>query len=175
MSDILDKVLSDRDPLQKLLSYIPGFKGYYERSNRRDADKLLRETLATRIEQVWQRISSVQRDLLNSGGLMYIDDLESAAIKLRTFADRVRNATYGYAGIFDAVNVNTAELDKLHAYDLALFEYVERLHKAVDHVEQSLGSEGLPAAIRNLTSIAQESIDTFNLRGEVVLGKTTTE
>ncbi len=35
MSDIFDKVAEDRDPLKKLLSKIPGFKGYVERGDRR--------------------------------------------------------------------------------------------------------------------------------------------
>lgn len=175
MSDILDKVLQDRDPLQKLLGYIPGFKGYFERQNRRDADKLMRETLATRVRQVYQRVSALQRELITQSGLQYVDDMEAAAIKMQTFADRIRNATYGYAGIFDAVNVNTAELDRLHAYDLALFEYVDRLNAAVDHIQQSMGTDGLPAAIRNLTTIAQETIDTYNLREEVILGQSSVE
>jgi len=169
MSDILDKVLADRNPLEKLLAYVPGVKGYYERQDRRDADKLLRETLATRIEKIWQRVSAIQRELVSSGGLQYVDDLEAAAIKLRTFADRVRNATYGYAGVFDAVNVNTEELNLIYAYDLAMFEYVDSMNQAVDHIEQSMGSDGLPATIRNLTTIAQEAIDTFNLRVETIL------
>jgi hypothetical protein len=32
-----------------------------------------------------------------------------------------------------------------------------------------MGSDGLPATIRNLTTIAQEAIDTFNLRVETIL------
>ncbi len=175
MSDILDKVLQDRDPLQKLLSYVPGFKGYFERQDRRDADKLIRETLATRVRQVYQRVSALQRELVSQSGLQYIDDLEAAAIKMQTFADRIRSAAYGYAGIFDAINVNTAELDQLYAYDLALFEFVDRLNLAVDHVQELMGTDGLPAAIRNLTTISQEMIDTYNLREEVILGKSSVE
>ena len=52
MSDqIFDKVSSDLDPFKKILSYIPGFKGYMERQKRRDADALLRQTIADRFEQ----------------------------------------------------------------------------------------------------------------------------
>jgi hypothetical protein len=40
-----------------------------------------------------------------------VDDLEGAAIKLRQFIDRVRTASYGYAGFFDAVKVRSEELD----------------------------------------------------------------
>ena len=57
MSDLTDqlfgKVSSDIDPFKKILGYIPGFKGYIERQKRRDADKLLRDTIADRIEVKW--------------------------------------------------------------------------------------------------------------------------
>ena len=94
MSDqIFDKVKSDMDPFKKILSYIPGFKGYMERQARRDSDKLLRETIADRFEQQWGRISDMQREFINSGDIQYVDDLEASAIKLRTFVDRVRRAS----------------------------------------------------------------------------------
>ena len=67
MSDFFDKVTEDRDPLKKLLSKIPGFKGYVERGDRRLSDKLLRETIANEYEAHYQRISGLQRDLISQG------------------------------------------------------------------------------------------------------------
>jgi hypothetical protein len=171
MSDLLDKVFSDQDIFKKILGKIPGFKGYIERQSRRDADKLLRETIAAQFEALWQRISVVQRDLANEGGLMYVDDLENAAIKLRTFADRIRLASYGHSSLFEAVKINEAELAKLYEYDNALLEYVEKIGAAIDNVEASIGTEGLPAAVRNLRSLARESIEAFDKREEVILTK----
>ncbi len=172
MSDILDKVLSDRDPIQKILSYIPGFKGYFERQNRRDADKLLRENVAQRFEEIYQRLSSTQRDLVAQGDLKNVGALEEAAIKTRTFADRIRHATYGYAGLFDAVDVNTEELQRLYQFDLALLQYSDSLNTALDNVNASIGSDGLPAAIRNLVSLTREAIEVYDRRKEVILGET---
>ena len=37
MSDFFGRVTGDQDPIKKLASYIPGFKGYIERENRRAA------------------------------------------------------------------------------------------------------------------------------------------
>ena len=49
MSDLFETVKGGQDIFKKLLSYIPGFSGYVERSNRRAADKLLRDQVAGRI------------------------------------------------------------------------------------------------------------------------------
>lgn len=175
MSDIHDKVLSDRDPIEKILSYVPGFQGYFDRQNRRDADKLLREVIANRFEELYQHVSAVQRDFVSQGELKYVDDLEASAIKIRTFADRVRNATYGYAGLFDAVHVNSEELEQMYNYDIALLQYSESIENAITNVERSVGSDGLPAALRNLESLTREAIVTYDRRKELILGTTSTQ
>jgi hypothetical protein len=50
-----------------------------ERQNRRDADKILRETVARRFEEHWKRASELQVELVNSGMIQYVDDMEKAA------------------------------------------------------------------------------------------------
>jgi hypothetical protein len=170
MSDLFDQVKSDRDIFSRILSKIPGFSGYIERNNRRASDKLLRQVVADRFSEQWQRISGLQRDLVSSGDISLVDDLEGAAIKLRQFIDRVRTGAYGYAGFFDAVKVNEAELAQIYQYDLSLLEMVDETKNAVDNVETSIGTDGLQASIRNLTNVAQKAVAAYNRRGEVIQG-----
>jgi hypothetical protein len=170
MSDLFERVTADQDIFKKILSKVPGFQGYIDRNNRRQSDKLLRQTVADRYEEQWQRISGLQRDLISSGDISLVDDLEAAAIKVRQFIDRVRTASYGYAGFFDAVKINSDELAKVYQFDLTLLEMVDKVKSAIDNVETSIGSDGLPAAIRNLVSAAQQCIDAFNRRNEAMMG-----
>jgi hypothetical protein len=171
MSDqIYDKVDSDLDPFKKIASKIPGFGGYIERQKRRDSDKLLRETIADQFDQQYQRISSLQRDLISEGEIGYVDDLEASAIKLRTFSDRVRRATRGYSGLFDAVKINEEELALLYQYDVQMLDLVDEVSRAIDNVEASIGSDGLPASIRHLKSVSQQCIDVYDRREVVILG-----
>lgn len=169
MSDILGRVMDEQDLFKKLLGKVPGFKGYVDRTNRRAADKLLRETIAGRFDALGQRISALQRDLISQGGLSWVDDLEAAAIKLRTFTDRVRTASYGYAGFFDAVKINSDELALIYQYDLSLLEAGDEVERAIDNVEAAIGTDGLGAAIRQLTQQAQKCIEAFDKRTEVIL------
>jgi len=170
MSDIFNNVSEDRDPITKLLAKIPGFKGYIEREDRRMSDKLLREIIAKEYEAQYQRISSVQRELISHGGLAYLDDIENAAIKLRQFIDRVKTASYGYAGLFDAIKINAEELTAIYQYDLTLLEHVNVVSSAIDNVESSIGTDGLPASIRHLISTSQEVLDAFNKRSDALKG-----
>lgn len=171
MSDFFGRVTGDQDPIKKLLSYIPGFSGYIERSNRRAADKLVRDPVAQRFEDLYKRTSRLQADIISQGGIEHIDDIEKASLQIRTFADKIRNATYGYSGFFDAVKINEEELAKLYAFDSAFFEIADQLNAALDTLENSMGQEeGIPAAIRNLVSLAREATATFDRRYEVING-----
>lgn len=174
MSDLFDQVTSSEDLITKLLAKIPGFAGYIERQNRRAADKLLRDTVANEFEEVWKRISTLQADLVSQGGLEYVDDLENSAIKYRQFIDRVKNASYGYSGVFDAIKINEAELAKIYSYDLSMLTLVDEANRAVDTVEASIGTDGMPAAIRNLRTVAGKAVDVFNHRSEIVLAQNQT-
>ncbi len=170
MSDLFDRVLKDQDIFKKLLGKIPGFDGYIERNNRRMADKLVREKIADEYEELWQRLSGLQVELINQGELKYVDDLEAAAVKLRQFIDRVRTAAYGYTGFFDAVKIKEADLERVYKYDLALFDLADEVSRGIDNIEQSIGTDGLPAAIRNVVSIAKKCVKAFDKRSEVMLG-----
>src|SRR5512144_2266903 len=92
MDEFLQKVTSQQDPFKKLASYIPGFGGYIERQNRRDADKLLRDTVARRFDEQWKRASQIQVDMVSQGMIDYVDDMEKAALQLRTFIDEISTA-----------------------------------------------------------------------------------
>jgi hypothetical protein len=169
MADIFDQVTNQEDFFRKILSKIPGFSGYVERTNRRSADKLLRDTIADHFEALWQKISSLQRDMVSSGGIEKVQDIESAAIKIRQFIDRIRNAAYGYAGFFDAVKVDAKALGLIYQHDLQLLNLENEVDRAIDNVTSSLGTDGQPAAVRNLVSVSQQCLDAFEKRKEVII------
>lgn len=171
MSDYMGKVTGEQDIFKKLASYIPGFNGYVERQNRRAADKILRETVARRFGELYKRASALQTDLINQGKLEFVDDMEAAVIKIQTFMDKIQTATYGYSGFFDAVKINEKELEALYNFDMAFFDLGDQIGRALDNVEASLGDEAaLPAAIRNLGTLARQAVETFERRYEVING-----
>lgn len=168
MSDLYDRVVSQQDALKKLIAKIPGFKGYFAMVDRRQADKVLREVIADRYQVLWTRLSAIQRDLVKAGKIELIDDIEEASLKLRIFIDRVKTAAYGYTGFFDAVKINEAEMTQLYQYDLTLMDLVEAVSSAIDNLEASIDTDGFPAALRNTVQKAQDSIDAFNKRSELM-------
>jgi hypothetical protein len=170
MADIHGTVEESRTKVEKVLNFIPGWKGYQERQNRRKADQLLRQKLAEKLAEQRRKIDTAQKDLISQGRLDLVDDLGSAVTQLQTFLDRVRLASYGYSGVFDAVKIKQAELEKLYTFDAALVEYVERLDAATDHLQSAIPTgEGLEDAVRTIKVITREANSTFDQREHLIV------
>ena len=169
MSDLLSKISESRGGLEKLVASIPGYKGYKEKEMRREADRLLRETLARKYEEQWSRLNGVQKRLLGSGGIEYLDDVESAAIKLRGFIDKLRTAAMGYGGIFDAVKVKEAQLDQLYQFDSALNDGILQISGTIDAIDAAIvAKQGVPEAISRFDDQCRYLVTTFEQRKHVL-------
>jgi hypothetical protein len=171
MGDIYEKVKDSRNLVEKLGSIIPGWKGYQERQERRKADQLMRQTLAEKLAGQRKRLDTAQKALIEAGKIELVDDLGSAVTQLQTFIDRVRLASYGYSGLFDAVKINQAELEQMYNFDVALFEYVDRLDAANDRLREAIDTgEALKETTRIIQDICREANSTFDEREHVIMG-----
>ncbi len=172
MSGLVDKISASRGSFEKLMEAIPGYKGYKDKEIRREADRILRETLARRYEEQWSRLADIQKRLLATGGIEWLDDVAAAAVKLRGFIDKLRTAALGYGGLFDAVRVDEAQLDKLYAFDNALADGVAQVSGTIDQIEQAIaGTQGalsIPDAIKHLDDQCRYLVNTFEQRKEVL-------
>jgi hypothetical protein len=168
-TDLYDQISGDRGGIESFMGKIPGYKGYKEKEMRREADKLLRDVLARRLEEQWRRLPDIQKQLLSSGQIQWLDDIEGATMKLQTLIDRIKTATYGYAGFFDAVRVKEDELDQLYNFDMALDEEVDQITAAIDELGVTVMSkDGVGEAITHLTATVSAANETFSRRKDVL-------
>jgi hypothetical protein len=148
-----------RNWIEKISAKIPGYSGYIDRENRRDADKRHRESLANDIRAIKAPLNDVMKDLTNGGRLFEVTPIDSALKKLDKIENRVRFATYGYAGFFDAVKIEQAQLDAIYRFDLSLVEQVEKIEADLTELRAQAGTaEGLKTAAAKLIA----SIDAFD-------------
>lgn len=172
MTDILDHINESDSALEKLVSKIPGLGDFFERNDLRAADKLLREKLANRVADQQRRVNDLQQQMSSGQSLMLLDDMERAQTQLGTFADSIRTASYGYAGLFDRVKKNKKELTKMYEYDNRLYENIQDISTALDGIQAAIdGGEGLPAAVRQLGDTSRTAMKAFRRREEAILGE----
>jgi len=166
------RIEDSRGGLESLISKIPGYHGYKEKENRRAADKLLRDQLTKQLGEQRRRLAELQRNLVDSGGLLMVDDLDRAVTKVQKLADKIRTASYGYAGIFDAVKVKENELDALYAFDEGMLEQVASVQTAIDALSTAIDTSGdVKSAIKAVVSAAGAAETTWRKRESTITGE----
>jgi hypothetical protein len=170
MDDLRETVQSAMGGLESLVSKIPGYKGYKDKELRREADKLLRMEVAAKFDDQRKRLSELQMQLISQAQIEFVDDLERAVMKLQLLIDRLRTASYGYAGLFDAVKVKEEQLDALYEFDNQMLTFVDEVAADVDLVASSITSkEGVGVAIAELVVTVEEANQAFGHREEMIL------
>lgn len=169
MSDLRERIEKDEGSLQRLMSHIPGFRGYRERQIRRKADQLVREHLVTLLDDIRTALKGVISKWVEEGKLAQLDTLDRLLGKLTKARDNLRFADYGYTGWFDAVKIKEDELDALYSYDLRLREEIVDIDGTVQTL--SAASENELAACIDATGeqIAQLQ-HAIDHRGEITTG-----
>lgn len=168
----MDPVQSAKDQMGGIESFfakLPGIKGYREKEIRRDADKQVRDNLARRLESRRRKLTALQSDLLESGGLMWMDDVERVVGRLQLFIDRIKTASYGYAPLWGINKVKEDDLDRLVAFDQDLYAQLGPLDEAIGKLEQAVqANEGIKEALRSTGDLLAGFNETFSRRAEVI-------
>lgn len=171
MEDILGKAKAQQNKLEQLVSKLPLYQGYKEKELRRETDKLLRDSLAEACKAQWERIADLQRQMVTGGLLAYVDDLQAAETRLRRFMDRIRNASYGYGGLFDAIKVDEETLDAVYDFDASLMEQINAIAASLDGVQEAIDTgTGVPTAIRKAVEAAGIANQIFGQRDKLLRG-----
>jgi hypothetical protein len=147
MEPILNRARAGRNALEQIADSIPGFQGYRDKELRRDADRLQREHLASRLEEVRRGLDGLALSASRSGALGAINDIETARKRLDRVVARIRYADRGYAGFFDPVKVEEAALDQVYQADLSLLAGVDAARSAVPSADKPEGLGALLAAL----------------------------
>jgi hypothetical protein len=155
MDRILDKAREGQNLLEKIANLIPGFKGYREKELRRDADRLQREYLASRLDECKKPLNDISAAVSRSGNLDVINDIETARKRLDKVANRIRYADRGYAGFFDAIKVKEDALERVYQFDLRLVGGVEAIR---DTANAATGAPDVTQAVRDMIT-AIDAVD----------------
>lgn len=168
--DLTEKIQAGQNKVEELMLRIPGYAGYKQKEQRREADKLLRVHVARQYEEQLKQLNELQYTLSSQGQLRIIVALERASMKLQLLIDRIRNASYGYAGLFDAIKVNEDTLDALYDFDQSMLEGVDTVSGVLDELASPEGGAQLTVSeVNKLVSILETLNSAFGQRQEIVL------
>lgn len=175
MSDkkFLEKTREEMGLMEKILSYIPGYRGYKEKELRRESDRLVRMQAVNRLKEAK---TLLRRSLTNPYTLKKISEEDSWRIntfmmRLDRAVQRIERAVAGYAGVFDAIKVKEDKLDKILEYDLQLIERSEELKKNAEKlVSMKVGEDDWRSLLEKLISSVEELDSLVDSRSEILRG-----
>lgn len=172
MSELYERIVSERGGFEKMMQRIPGFSGYLDLAARRAADRQVREYVARMIADRLGRLTSLQKRVLEQpGGLSLMSAMESARTQWQTYHDRVNTAAPGYSGFFALNKIDGEDLEKIYAFDEAQARYADLFTAGLDALEKALGAnDELRDAVSALETVGREANDAFKLRDEVLSG-----
>lgn len=130
VDDLREHIKSEEGGLERLMRYVPGFSGYKDREERRQADQIQRSFMAESLTRERNRLSDVGSILMAHGGLRLLPDVDRIKNQFDRVIERVRHASQGYAGFYDAIRINEAELDRMYEFDLALLADISAIGEA---------------------------------------------
>jgi hypothetical protein len=171
MSDaFVEQAKDQRSVLERLVKGLPFIRGYTDKETRRNADYRLRQLIASELDAARTALYNVQMELVNGGGLLFVDSVDRTVTRLQTLSDRIKNASYGYAGLFDTVGIEKDQLDALHRYDVNMLGSVATIETAVAALAQSLGDKStIDPAVRQVDAAINELAATFDRRGQAIV------
>src|SRR6185437_6057770 len=114
-----------------------------------------------------QRLTRVQQTLLAARRLDQLAPVYQAAGRFQHFIDRLRTATYGYAGLRDATPVDERALDQLYQFDLALADGIDETGAKIGAIEQAAEGGDLRAPLADLDATVRDLQARFDARADV--------
>ncbi|MBI4746937.1 MAG: hypothetical protein HY774_00490 [Acidobacteria bacterium] len=154
-------VNSRKNWLERLADKIPGLGDYLDRDRRREIDKVLREQVADRLRHIKTIPNNVLRDLSDNGRLFEVGPLDRILKKLDKMENRIRFATYGYSGFFDAVKIDDFELDQIYQFDLTLLDLAEIIEADANVVAAQAGEA---ATLKAAAAALEKNIDALDAK-----------
>jgi hypothetical protein len=124
MAKVPETLRAQRGALERLISRVPGFRGYLGREERREADKLLRDHGAARLERVVRDLE----DVIAKAALEEMGEYQEVVTQVEKLRAELRFADRGYSGFFDEVKLDgDAALEAVYAQDERIVAQVEEL------------------------------------------------
>jgi hypothetical protein len=151
VQDLRQTIDSGRSPFERLVQRIPGFRGYFGRENRRQADDELREFGVSRLERMVSDLHAIVKDL----PLDRIDEMRQVILQAETLRNELRYADQGYSGFFSEIKWDSEELlDAIYARDEQIVESLISLCTVIEEGEFSP-----PDVRRELRSLSRSVAD----------------
>ncbi|MFX1562056.1 MAG: hypothetical protein ACFFDP_01980 [Promethearchaeota archaeon] len=169
---ILEKVDDERTLTQKLMKLIPGWRGYTIKEERRNADRILRDQICSRLRRAQDVIEDIRRAVVEVELEGAYTTIESLGSRTERLISQIEHADYGYRPFFDAIKIKEDDLINMLKFDTWFVETVQEYDKIANDVLNSVENDPETAMkqIKELRRMITDMISKWKNRTDVILG-----
>jgi hypothetical protein len=167
--EILRKAKEEMRLSERILSVIPGFKGYKEKEVRRESDRLIRNHLYRRLKESEDDLKKVFQELSDERLYGPMENMDRLVMEFDRVKARIDHASYGYSGFFDILKIEENDLDEMLSFDSSLIDEVEALSKEIKALKE-VKPEEVNSHLKSIRSSISKIEEAFNERNEKILG-----
>lgn len=167
------KVEEEKRLSEKIMTAIPGFRGYKEKELRRETDKLIRNHLYEKLVEAKSYLKETYQRLVDNRIIETWTGMDRLIAKFDRVSEKINHAFYGYSGFFDAIKIKEDRLDRLIKFDSDLIgsirETAAKTRKFKSEVTDRKFTEA-KTRIEELLKDVDKLEETFNKRKSAILG-----
>lgn len=168
LNSLKSKLQANRDFITRIAVGIPGFKGYVEKAENYDADRMLREFISDKVLGAKKNLALLSGDLSRESDLAVLPDLDSLGNSLEGLLKKVQYAEYGTSGQFSKLKITEEDQNKLLEFDWRLIAQFDDVLALISGLQSSRG-DSLKAALKTVKTKILEFEKTFNERKYVIM------
>jgi ribosomal protein L17 len=169
----LQRIGEDERLLEKIMLAVPGFRGYKAKEQRREADKIIREFLSSRLQEARNMLQDIYEIVAGGKAQVALDPIDKLMAIFDRVSEKVNHASYGYAGFFDATKIEEDDLDRMMSFDTQLVESAKGLAQKVQVFKDDVQAgkfDNLEAYESDLRKTVEGFETTFDQRKDVIEG-----
>ncbi len=158
--------------LEKILRIVPGVGHYQDKEKIRHWDKELRLQIAGKLETLRRSVEDITRELAEAGTLKPLKGLGDINNKLDRVRDKIKFASYGYAGIFDPHKIREPELQKHYEFDLQIAESTVILEAVLEDLKTAAEQRlDINVSVKNMIREIESLEAFFQQRDEFIVSE----
>jgi len=169
----LQKIGEGEQLLEKIMLAVPGFRGYKAKEQRREADKVIRDYVYSKLQEARNGLQDVYQAVAESRVPEALHPIDRLTAIFDRVSEKVHHASYGYAGFFDATKTDEDDLDRMINFDTQLVEGAKGLAQRVQAFRDEVQTgkfENLEAYESELRKTVEGFETVFDQRKDVIEG-----
>lgn len=162
--DIRGQVDASRGILKKIQLVIPGFRGYRQLEDLRQADELLRKQVASYLQQAEAALQDFRSNLALQQDFSDLTTIASTLSRMQQFEGELLHSQQGYSGFVATIKIDQTKLNDLYQYDYSFLDAASTLLQASTDLSSLSDPESIRKKLSDLTASIQKTKNLWEQR-----------